>query len=808
MKKKFLKWLRKQPIYKWFVYKLPKMRYTHYINHLDIEDKTILLESQHGTEINGNMFYLLKELANSDDYKDFKIFITCRQGNKKKFMKVFDNYGIKRVTPVVLSTFKYMRLMASAKYLFNDNTFLPYFIKRDGQVYLNTWHGTPLKTLGRGIRNAMHGIGNTQKNFVAADYLLYPNEYTMEHMVEDYMIENLATGKALLGGYPRNTAFFDNKKKQEIIKLMGLKGKKVYAYMPTWRGSVGNIDAKANIYLQYYLYELDKQLNEDEVVFVNLHPIAKKNVDFKGFKHIQKFPTDYETYDFLNCVDCLITDYSSVFYDFAISKKKIILFTYDEEEYFADRGVYKPLSELPFARAKTIDELIREMRTPKQYDDEAFVQEYCSYDCPQATKNLLDLVIKGKKSEKVKEIAFANNGKKNIVLYTGNLDQNGITTSVNNLLQNLDKSENNYFVAFSAERTKNHQSAIAALPEGVNYFPVQGTVNLSYIKKFMWEQCKKKKFPVKLVMKAFKKEWQYEIERIFGGAQFHSVIHFSGYEMKSILLFSQFKCNTAIFVHNDMVQEIKTRGNQRKDVLEYAYPQYDHIALVTEDLWDCTSTLVKDNDKFKIVHNVIDVENIIKRGDKEIKFDDGATKSNKSLCEIKGILNSEAKVIVSVGRYSPEKAQKRMIDAFNKIWQENKNIYLVIIGGNQRDGLYTELCEYVETLPSKEHIILILSMSNPLPLVKACDGFLLGSYYEGFGLVIVEADVLGLPAVSTDITGPRLFMKKNNGTLVDSSSEGVEKGLRLLIDGKVSLLTTDYAEYNRQAVEEFKKLIQ
>ena len=148
-----------------------------------------------------------------------------------------------------------------------------------------------------------------------------------------------------------------------------------------------------------------------------------------------------------------------------------------------------------------------------------------------------------------------------------------------------------------------------------------------------------------------------------------------------------------------------------------------------------------------------------------------------------------------------------MIDAFNKIWVENNNTYFVIIGGIQRDGIYDELCEYIETLPCGNNVILILSMTNPLPIVKACDGFILASHYEGFGLVIVEADILGLPAVSTDIIGPRTFMQKNNGTLVENTIEGVEKGMRMLIDGKVPMLTTDYKKYNEDALAEFKALI-
>ncbi len=807
MLEKLTKKYKKTDFYTWYQYTWPKLRYTHYYKTLEIDEKAILLESQHGTEFSGNMFYLIKELATNEEYKSYKIYISCRPGNKAKIESTFEKYGIKGVTPVILSTSLYMKLLASAKYLFNDNTFLPFFIKKPGQVYLNTWHGTPLKTLGKGIRNAMHGIGNAQKNFVEADYLLYPNTYTMEHMVEDYMLENIALGKAVLAGYPRNTAFFDKSRGQKILEELGISDKRVYAYMPTWRGSVGNIDAKANAYFQYYLYELDKILSDDEIVYLNLHPIAKKDVDFKTFKHIRNFPAEYETYDFLNCAECLVTDYSSVFYDYAVTGKKIILFTFDEEDYFADRGVYKPLSDLPFTNVKTVEDLLEEMRTPKNYDDKAFLEEYCAYDCPQAAKAVLDFAILGKKSDIVKEVEIPKNGKKNVLLYLGNLDQNGITTSGINLLNNLDATENNYYISFPAERAKEHQDTIAGLPEGVNYFPVQGVFNLSYIKKKLWKSFNERKFPLKILMPIMKTDWQYEIKRIYGGAPFDSAIQFNGYETKMILLFSQFDCNTGIYVHSDMVKEMELKGNQRKSVLGYAYKHYDHVALVTEDIEKSTASFVDKTDNFKLAHNIIAYDEIVRKGNGEIAFDEGVTQCNKSVDEVKAILDSDAKVIISVGRFSPEKDHKRMIDAFDKIWKENNNTYFIIIGGIQRDGIYDDLCEYVKKLPSGKNIVLILSMTNPLPIVKKCDGFILASHYEGFGLVLVEADILGLPVVSTDITGPRTFMQKSNGTLVENTKEGVEKGFRLLINGEVPMLTTDYHEYNKQAIAEFKEII-
>lgn len=791
-------------IYKYYV---PKMNYSHYYKTLEIDEKTVLFESQHGTGMQGNVFYMLRAMVNAPEYADYKLYLSCRKVNKDEFRELLDQNGMQRVKLVVLSTRLYMKLMASAKYLINDNTFLPFYIKKEGQIYLNTWHGTPLKTLGKQIHNAMYGIGNTQKNFISADYLLYPNEYTMEHMVEDYMLANVSKAKILLSGYPRNEAFFDRESEAKIREELELTDKKIYAFMPTWRGAVGAIDPKATTYVQYYLYEMDKRLADDEVMYVNLHPIAKKNVNFSGFEHIKQFPKQYETYEFLNVADCLITDYSSVFYDFAVSRKKCVLFTYDEEEYFADRGLYRPLASLPFPSVKTVDALFEELRSPKNYDDTEFLKEYCNYDCAQAARVLCDRVILGKTSEFIKECEMPDNGKENVMLFAGSLAQNGITTSVLNLLNNLDRTERNYYVTFRANSVRPNQATLLSLPEGVNYIATTGKMNLSFFKKAAWVLCKAQKFPLKLMMNMIKEDLQLELRRHYGNARFDTMVQFSGYEYGKILLYSVFENNSVIYVHNDMVQEATVRKNQRKDVLQYAYEAYDHVALVTEDLVEPTTVIAGKTRDFDLAHNLIDYDTILERGAKEIAFDP-YTQSNIPLERILEILDSPAKKIVNVARFSPEKGQRRLIDAFQRVLEDEPDSYLFIIGGNQFKGMYNKLCDYVSTLPCADHIVMILSMSNPLPIVKACDGFILSSLYEGFGLVLVEADILGLPVVSTDIVGPRTFMQKQNGVLVEDSEAGVEDGIRRLISGDIPKLTVDYKEYNRNAVEEFKALLE
>ena len=105
-------------------------------------------------------------------------------------------------------------------------------------------------------------------------------------------------------------------------------------------------------------------------------------------------------------------------------------------------------------------------------------------------------------------------------------------------------------------------------------------------------------------------------------------------------------------------------------------------------------------------------------------------------------------------------------------------------------------------------IAVIYYMSNPFPLVKQCDFFALSSLYEGFGLVLAEADILGLPCFTADIMGPRGFMQKYGGLLVEDNENGLLAGMQSCMKGTIApCLTIDYEQYNSEAVAQFESVI-
>ena len=427
-----------------------KFIYTNYYEKSKIIPNTIMIQSYTGTSISSNEFYILQELTNR--YKQYKIYVVSRKKNKSKMIEFLKNKKINNVEVVVIHSREYCKVLATSQYLINNSTFPPYFIKKKGQIYLNTWHGTPLKAMGRNIKNSPNELGNTQRNFMMADYMLEPNEFSLERFKEDYMLDNFFKGKYILGGYPRNSAFFNENLKREIKEKYELEGKKIIVYMPTWRGTLDNKKSNSQyFYTMHLLIEMEKKLADDYIVFVKLHNYTNSLINYRNFKKIMEFPEDYETYEFLNIADCLITDYSSVFFDFANTGKKIILYAYDKEEYLSDRGVYIDFDKLPFALTTNTDQVIKELRQLQDYGDYSeFKKIYCKYDSKDSAKVLCDYIFKNKISNMINIIEgdkYANN-KENVLIFAGALLKNGITTALKGIINNIDLNKRNYIITF------------------------------------------------------------------------------------------------------------------------------------------------------------------------------------------------------------------------------------------------------------------------------------------------------------------------------------------------------------------------
>lgn len=516
--------------------------YIHYLEHSKVKNNIILLESQHGKTLGGNIAAIARELATAKQYGRFKIFVSCKAKQMEKMKQLLVKLGIKKIRPLETGSRQYFKVLATAKYLINDNTFVSDFIKRPEQIYLNTWHGTPLKTLGKQIKDDYGMIGNAQRNFLCADYLLCPNEFTMQCLTRDYMLENMGNTKLLLTGYPRNTVFLEKEKGEQIRKVCGLEGMQVYAYLPTWRGTTNQVEnEEQNEKLKEYFLELDAALTDRQRVYVKLHPMNEKGMDLSDLKHIVPFPKEYETYEFLNAMDGLITDYSSVFFDYAITGKKIILFTYDKEAYTSERGFYFPMEELPFPQVDTVEALADYINRPKEYDDTAFVQRYCGYDNVDVTKALCQRVILEKPSALIEEKELKDNGKPNVLLYAGPLATNRTTEQFLELVAGLNTDAYNYTLLYKMDEVRYRQKRLQQLPQGMNFFGFYEAHSLpqEQLEQYMnWRDSKKA--PSGEEQACIRMLARYEKQRLFHKCRIDYVLDFSGSNDETLLILSEF----------------------------------------------------------------------------------------------------------------------------------------------------------------------------------------------------------------------------------------------------------------------------
>lgn len=373
-----------------------KRKYVQLVEKEKVVEDRVLIESFHGKNISDSPYYIMKELLKRNKYD---IYVTSTKSAWKK-NEEFVKKNKLNVTMVELGTDKYYKILATAKYLINNVSFPLCYFTRDEQIYVNTWHGTPLKTLGKNMKKGIESMFNIQHNFLQSSYLLFPNEFTKDCMMEDYNLDKLFTKKTIVAGYPRNAIFKDKQAAADVKEELGLQDKTVYVYMPTWRG-INSYGKMQTTDVEEILQRFDESLDENHLLYVNLHPNVGDQLDYSRFKYIDAFPADIPNYEFINSADVLITDYSSIFFDYSITGKPIVLFMYDYDEYLEDRGLYTDIQELPFKKIYNIDDMCQAIKNDElvtyRYDDaKEYFEKYTKYDSIDVTEKIVDYVFDGK----------------------------------------------------------------------------------------------------------------------------------------------------------------------------------------------------------------------------------------------------------------------------------------------------------------------------------------------------------------------------------------------------------------------------
>lgn len=356
------------------------------IRKLPIKSKWIVLESHMGKQYSDSPKYIYEELINSR--KDFKFIWSLEDPD------IIDIPG--PAVKVKRNSLKHYYYLSRSKYWVDNQGIAHLTAKRKGQVYLQTWHGTPLKKMGydqyQTNPNQMKRL-KLQTN--AWDYFISPNTYSTEIFRRAF----LYSGKILETGYPRNDVLI-NKPASKVNKVKEYFNispeKKVILYAPTFR----DWDEKSYHDTLRDIQILSRQVDKNTIVLLRLHYLLASKVSKMLLpNHIIDTSNYADIQELYLISDVLITDYSSVMFDFSLLRRPIILYCYDLEKYYYYRGTYFDIVKCsPGPVCRTIDEVSTYLKDPEKLSEyntllDQFSERFGNLEDGMATQKVIDEVF-------------------------------------------------------------------------------------------------------------------------------------------------------------------------------------------------------------------------------------------------------------------------------------------------------------------------------------------------------------------------------------------------------------------------------
>lgn len=364
----------------------------HYLK--PIKRNKIVFSNFNGNGYGCNPKYIAEEILRRKLPYDL-VWVSNNPRDNKDYPK-----GIRVVKP------KKIGEIVTAKFIVNNvrsnNWIRRGWEKRDGQYYIQTWHGSlGIKKIDGAVKSKTFKtefwVECAKKDSSYIDYLVSNSQF------EDdvYKSSLWYDGEIKRIGHPRNDIFFKSQDEKNIVKqkvksFFNIKdNQKIFLYAPSYRDNY-TIDC-FNIDTQRIKESLSKKFGGEWVIIARLHPNLK---DVKGLFEYSDTVKDGGKYsdiqELMVTSDIMLTDYSSCIFDFMLSRKPGFIYATDIEKYDNDRGFYYPLTSTPFPVATNNDELINNIsffdEVKYKNDVENFLTEKGCMEDGQASKRIVDII--------------------------------------------------------------------------------------------------------------------------------------------------------------------------------------------------------------------------------------------------------------------------------------------------------------------------------------------------------------------------------------------------------------------------------
>ncbi|WP_095006834.1 CDP-glycerol glycerophosphotransferase family protein [Enterococcus canintestini] len=563
-----------------------------------IDDNLIFYESRDGQSAIDSPAAIFKYLITNPEFKHFN-HVWCKTDLVDE-SSLDELFHLPNVKFVERNSREYVKVLSSAKYLINNATFQSFFIPKKEQVCINTWHGTPLKKMGYDIQEGNPaGLQNVVRNFLFSDYLLSPNSHTTKMYTESFKLDDIFTGQILEFGYPRIDFTLNTKPEESLQSLInvGLNidvKKQTVLYCPTWKG---NSITKPTDSIEQIIAEselLRKNIGKTYNVLIKVHPYLYKRA--MEYPELVSYlvPDEFDPNFIMAGIDVLLTDYSSIFFDFLVTNKPILFYCWDKDMYSSERGLYFEEDMFPGPVLETMDEVItafdRLTDISKTYKEkyQKAKEQFCPYDDGKVTEAVVDYIFKGNLREN-KQIIRCDSEKKKLLFYVGGMNNNGITSSLINLLKNIDY--NNYDVTcFSGYPKKKVQiDNILSIPKECRFIYKPGYAILTKDENSMINKLFASKHLEKVTTDSFPwKAFERESRRIFANLHFDVAIDFSGYSHYWAKYIAASDADKKLcYMHSDMVADRDKEVNGKivhyrtLSLLFSMYDKFDNLISVS-----------------------------------------------------------------------------------------------------------------------------------------------------------------------------------------------------------------------------------
>lgn len=794
-----------------------------------INPNAVLYEAFNGSGLLCNPEALFRQLRKTPDQARLKHIWALKnpRAARREFRRDRTVRFVKSGSPA------YYRALATSRYLISNATFPPQFSKRPGQVYLNTWHGTPLKRMGYDMVDGAFGTANIVRNFVSADYLLAANPYMARQMYERaYKLDGIFQGRMLLAGYPRidRQTLDAVEARAARARLAGLNvgDRGIVLYAPTWKGaSFARPDDDLDALLDR-VRQIEKGIDTSRYVVLlkthqAVHALAADRADLARVL----VPNDLPTNVVLGLASILVTDYSSIFFDYLATGRPIVFFTPDLADFEQARGLYLAPHELPGPVCRTaievaaiIGQVADHGRLPAFTERYRVAQhDYVGQDDGSASARVIDIVFRGADPGRVLHESTAP-ARRSVLIYLGGMKPNGITSAALNLLGAIDHDRFDVSVALTRSTAPARRANQRLIDPRVRQFARVGGMNGGFRQRV-----------VRRRRGAPAAAFTAEFTRCFGDSSFDHVVDFSGYgPFWAELLLHSPPAVRSIWLHNDLAADAHRIVGGAKRMLRgltetfARYERYDSLVSVSPALAEINAEALAayaPRSKFTVAHNSVDVERIL-RGAAATEIDAESAASapvaaapaaagrrasdqEPALSSISALETGAATTtFVTIGRLSPEKNQARLIRAFAPVHARNPITRLVIVGAGP---LKAELAALIRDLNLSTAVTLTGALANPFRVLAAADCFVLSSDYEGAPMVILEALVLGRPVVTVAFASVHDALPDAAGLVVPQTDAGLAAGLTAFLRGEVVASGFDHEAYARRAVAEFYRAI-